>query len=323
MSRHGHGALTLGNTRSASLPVLAPSTCSMMCPAQIADATSDLQQLRAEMTQLSGNVTVVTQRASCECWHSACMHYERAAQGIWASVVRQTKRPTLHIRTNRLCWAVSKQTKHIMAILAPCHQHIPTVYPPVLAATLRRVGLNASATNRAVAALQALPTALDSVASSVQGGIDVLNNTVQQASLPAQPREEAQKSPKLTVDRKAQSIVFGLCRGGSFEKCNPSWSAAQCRPSPADGERYPRRLGGPDHVHSGHVALHPHSRQIAAKPTPHCIRACEREVSATAHSRGRVSQTGAAATPAQLTAGLGLFLPHPPPSLQCCLGWPS
>ncbi|KAL4451392.1 hypothetical protein ABPG77_009472 [Micractinium sp. CCAP 211/92] len=78
---------------------------------KIADATSDLQQLRAEMTQLSGNVTVVTQRAS------------------------------------------------------------------LLAATLRRVGLNASATNRAVAALQALPTALDSVASSVQGGIDVLNNT--------------------------------------------------------------------------------------------------------------------------------------------------
>ncbi len=104
-----------------------------------------------------------------------------------------------------------------MVNLAPCHQRIPTVYPAVLAATLRRVGLNASATNRAVAALQALPTALDSVASSVQGGIDVLNNTVQQASLPAQPREEAQKNPKLTVDRKARLIVFGLCRGGSFE----------------------------------------------------------------------------------------------------------
>ncbi len=63
----------------------------MMCPAQIADATSDLQQLRAEMTQLSGNVTVVTQRASCECWHSACMRCERAAQGIWAAASGRQK----------------------------------------------------------------------------------------------------------------------------------------------------------------------------------------------------------------------------------------
>ncbi|KAL4420686.1 hypothetical protein ABPG75_010342 [Micractinium tetrahymenae] len=51
---------------------------------------------------------------------------------------------------------------------------------PLLAAALRRVGTNASIADQVMAALQGLPAALDIIASSVQSGINMLNNTMQQ-----------------------------------------------------------------------------------------------------------------------------------------------
>lgn len=217
----------------------------------------------------------------------------RSPQGVQAASLRAAKSRADHI-------LLSRPNQHSCACLPVSQASVPCLlcgitllprpaaYPAVLAAALRRTGLNGSAADQAVAALQALPAALGSVASLVQGGIDVLNDTVQQASPPGQP------------DRGGALVVGGLVGwgwGGGFgmgvggsragDACVPPrqglqhWLSSQlslkyCHPScprntfpprpagtlrnPADRGRDSCRLGGHNHVHPGHLALQPDCR---------------------------------------------------------------